>query len=168
MNQHVYSEREAQRILDAFPHDKLNDLVKLAERAKEDGRVIENYKEIVLPEGWAYGLYTNCIIARYQDGEQERKEFFLPQIWIEFLDADTIVAKKSVETRLALGFCSCGKPMPVIQGLLWANDMIEQKGILATHSRIAGYATALFFALWIRVRPIHQYSLAFNRHPHCL
>ena len=164
----MYSADEAKRILDAFPADKLDELLELAVRAKQNPQVVKSHKTIAIPDGWAYALYGNCIIARYQDGEQERKEFYLPQIYIEFIYTEKIEAKKSVEIRLALGYCSCGRRMPVVQGLLWAKDMTERKGILQLPARAAGYAVGLSLLAWVAVRPIHQYSLTFNRHPDCL
>ena len=164
----IYSEVEAERILNAFPPDKLDELLKLARHAKDNPEIIRNHESIPLPAGWAYGLYANCIIARYQDGEQERKAFFMPQIWIEFQNSDIITAKKSIGKRLALGYCSCGKSMPLIKVLLWATDLIEHKWFLSPFSKTLGYTVGAFIGLWILVRPIHKYSLIFNRHPDCL
>ncbi len=168
MEPHLYSKAEAERVLSSFPSDMLSELLKLAERAKTDQSVIKNHERITLPEGWAYVLYGNCVLARYQDGEQERKAFFVPQIYIEFAYTESIEAKKSVLERLPLGYCSCGKVMPLAQKLLWASDMAELKGIRNLHYRVVGYTVGFFIGLWIWLRPIHQYSLMFNRHPSCL
>ncbi len=168
MSSHVYSADEAQRILHAFPSGKLNELLKLAAQAKYDPQTIKSHERILLPEGWEYEVYGNCIIARYQDGEQERRAFFAPQILIEFEYTDTIEAKKSVVQRFALGYCSCGKRMPFVQGLLWAIDMAELKGIRHLPARGLGYTVGFFLALWVLVCSIHQYSLTYNRHPNCL
>ena len=168
MDKHVYDADEANAILDAFPANKLAELLELAEHAKQDPQVIESHERVILPDGWVYELCGNCILARYQDGEQERKEFYLPQIYIEFKYTDKIEAKKSVGKRLALGYCSCGKRMSVVQGLLWTNDMTEHTGILHVPSRMLGYSVAFFIGLYVWMRPIHQYSLMFNRHPDCL
>lgn len=168
MNAHVYCRNVAERILDSFPSGKIEELLKLATRAKQDPAIIGNHKRVLLPEGWEYALYGNCIIARYQDGEQERETFFLPQIWIEFQLADTIEAKKSVEQRLALGYCSCGKSMPLARAILWATDQINHKGVFRLFFKSIGYTVHTLLGLWVLVRPMHRYSLMFNRHPDCL
>ena len=165
---HVYSADEAKRVLDTFPSDKLSELLKLAKRAKLDPQVVESHETVSLPEGWVYELCGNCIFARYQDGEQERKEFYSPQIYIEFMFTGKIEAKKSIVKRPALGYCSCGKRMPVVQGLLWAGDMIDRKGFSQFPARAVGYIVSLPLAVWVMLRPIQQYSLMFNRHPKCL
>jgi hypothetical protein len=168
MDARVYREDEAKRILDAFPPETLDELLELAARGKEDEQAIINHEKITLPEGWEYQAFANCIVARYQDGEQERKEFYYPEISIDFLDTDEIEVKKSIEKRLALGYCSCGKPMPFVQRLLWANDLIERKGFKEFPARLTGYAVILSLLVWAKVRPVHQWSLAFNLHPECL
>lgn len=169
MESHVYSEDEAKRILDEFPQAKIDELLDLARRAKCDFKSIDEspYRPI-LPAGWECALYDNCIIARYQDGEQDRKPFFVPQIWIEFKFAHTIEAKKTILPRLALGYCSCGKPIPILQKMLWATDMVSQKGLFHLPHRMVGNTVGIALALWVLAHPVHQYSLVFNRHPECL
>lgn len=169
MEQHVYSEAEAKRILDEFPPAKLSELLVLAWRAKRDHKSIDWERDRPsLPEGWNCALFGNCIIARYRDGEQERKMFFVPSVYIEFEYGSAVEADKSVLTRFALGHCSCGKPIPMLQKLLWATDMVERKGLLYLPHRILGGMVGIAIGLWLLAHPIHQYSLAYNRHPECL
>ena len=121
-----------------------------------------------MPDGWVYQIFGNCIIAAYQDGKQERKSFFVPRIWIEFKYVDKIKAKKSVDERLALGYCSCGKPMPFAQALLWATDMIERKGLWSLPSKAIGYTFGFFLSIYLNISDKQQLSLQFNRHWSCL
>lgn len=169
MEQHVYSEAEAQRILDEFPQAKLRELLVLAWRAKRDFKSVDRDRDRPsLPEGWDCAMYANCIIVRYQDGQQERKRFFVPNIFIEFEFASAIEARKSVLTRYEIGYCSCGKPIPMLQKMLWAADMIDRKGVLCFPHRALGYTAGATLVLWAYLRPVHWFSLGLNRHPECL
>jgi hypothetical protein len=166
--EHVYSKDEAQRIVDAFPADKLAALITLATNAQQNSASIRSHMPIVLPDGWVYQIFGNCVIAAYQDGDQERKAFFVPRIWIDFKYVDRIEANKSVEERLALGYCSCGKRMPFAQALLWATDMVEHKGFWSLPSKAIGYTVGFFLGIYLNFSGKQQMSLQFNRHYTCL
>ena len=167
MTQKLYSELEANHILNQFPQEIIAEFLTLASRFKSKPSLVGE-EHVYVPEGWAYNIFGNCIVIRYQDGEQERKEFFVPEIRIDFLHTDVIEAKKSIMKRLALGYCSCGKRMPTIQALLYVADLIERKGILNLPFRIFGHILSIPFSIWIFMRPEHQLSIMYNRHPKCL
>ncbi len=164
----VYLEGEAQRLVDAFPAEKLNELLSLAKQAQLDSTVIGSHTRVSMPDGWVYGMYTNCILVAYQDGEQERKAFFVPRIAIHFLFVDEVKAEKSVLKRLPLGYCSCGKPMLFLQMTLWAHDMIERKGPWSYLSKTIGYVAGFFLGIHWYFSGKQQLSLQFNRHWSCL
>ena len=168
MNQpqtHIYSEAQAYFALDQFPRKTLDELISLAKAAKLSGGNFKSLPKVTLPEGWAYQIFGNCIIARCQDGEQERKAFFVPEILIEFECVEKVEAKESVEKRLALGYCSCGRPIHFLQDLLSASDKIESKNWFR---RALGHIQGFFLALRLKLNPVHMFSLQFNRHPDCL
>ncbi|MDO8516429.1 MAG: hypothetical protein Q7S28_04205, partial [bacterium] len=166
----VYPREEAERILNEFPQAKLDELLGLAEqaeRSKEALQIVYRQKHIDLPEGWRYEINGNCIVARYLDGEQGRQAFFVPQIWINYVryvNETNPRVTKSIFERLPLGFCGCGKPMRYVQLLIKAMDMIELKGLRHLPIKVCGCALGMLLLVWLRVRPIHQYSLLFNRH----
>ena len=165
---HVYSKDEAQRIAEAFPADKLDELIELATSFKSDLTLIGEHKPISMPEGWVYQVYGNCIILTYQDGDQEREKYFVPRIWIEFDNVVEIEVKKYVNERLALGYCSCGKQMPLLKALLWATDMVERKSFWSLPSKAIGYTAGLFLGIYLSFSVKQQMSLQFNRHWSCL
>jgi hypothetical protein len=167
--QYVYSRDEAERIVDAFPVEKLDELIKLAIKAKSDPTPSINLREtILMPEGWVYQIFDNCVIATYSDGDQERNEFFVPRIWIEFAYVDKIEAEKSVQKRLALGYCSCGKRMPFVQAILLATDMVEHEGFWSLPSKALGYSMGFILGIYLTFSAKQQMSLQFNRHWSCL
>lgn len=168
MLQRLYLHSQAQEILDSFPPNKLDDLISLAKAIRLDNRLIPNHTRIILPKGWYYEVCPNCIIVRYQDGEQVRKEFYVPDITITFLYVEEIKVVKSLLKRLPLGYCSCGEKMRLLSALLWATDLAEQKGWINAPKRFLGFTIAFVLILWIRTHRIHEYSLIYNRHPKCL
>ncbi len=165
---HVYCMDEAEQIVDAFPASKLAELIEIATSFKRDPALIGEHKQISMPEGWIYNVFANCIIVAYQDGDQERKAYFVPRISIEFNYIDEIVVKKYVSERHALGNCSCGKKMPFVQTALWATNMIERKGILSLPSKVIGYTTGFCLGIYLNFSQKQQLSLMFNRHWSCL
>ncbi len=165
---HAYSRDDAECVLDAFPEEKLNELCALAANIERNPILARTHSAISLPEGWAYAAFSNCIVAAYQDGDQERKEFFVPQIVIQFLYVSKMTITKTVFRRFALGYCSCGKPMPLARTLLWAADMIGRKDFWSLPSKAIGYVVGFTLGLWLKMSSVQQYSLLFNRHPDCL
>ena len=165
---HVYSKDEAQRIVDAFPSDKLDELTALATSVKNDPALVLSHTPISLPDGWEYQVFGNAIAAAYQDGEQERKTFFIPHIFIEFWDIGKIEAKKSIIERFAIGYCSCGKRMPFFQACLWATDMVERQGFWSLPSKAIGYPVGMILAMWLLFDQKQQWSMVCNRHYTCL
>lgn len=164
---HVSSPEEAQKILEEFCAEHLIVLTTRAELARHDWYAARELGPPALPEGWFTGFSGNSIFARYQDGKQERQTFYVPSIYIDFElnEGESLCPKVEVITRRALGYCSCGRRMPLAQLLLRAHDMVESKQWL---SRLGGRILGFAVGMWVSMSPAHQDSLIFNCHPKCL
>lgn len=166
----VYCKEEAERILASFPAEKMDELLVLAHTAYDDFKKAQMAKrKIILPEGWHCILYGNCIDLRYLDGDTDlERTFYVPEISIDFLYKPEIVPKKTVLERLALGHCSCGKPIPVIQALVWSGRMTQNKGIFWPITKPLGFVAMYIVCMYINMSPHHQQSMRFNRHVKCI
>lgn len=157
----IKNKKIAEKMLADFSENTLQNLVKILIERKEDFR--EDIVGWLYSSEWDYALFANCLSIHYGDGEQERKAFYVPSIDIYF--DPRLDIKREVIKRLPLGFCSCGKPIPIIQHLLSVNDGLESKCMARRF--IARINSAI---LWIRLRinSKHLLALQFNRHPSCL
>ena len=154
--------KDAQRVLNEFPEELLWEIIMLANSFRNSD--LRNWPDhIKLPDGWNHSACQNAILLRYEDGEQEKTEFFVPAISIFFLDGTKII--REVITRLQFGFCSCGKPIKIIRQLLRANDNLESEH---WPDRMIGVIQRIFLKIKLTCFPIHQWSLLFNRHLNCL
>jgi len=159
--QKVKTKEGAERVLTDFPEKILNEIVLAVNISKK--ALGEYVDHMTLPSDWYCALYGNCLTLRYKDGEQEEERFYVPCIDIYF--EPELDVKRSIMERYPLGFCSCGKAVPVLQHILRVSKGLESKNIF-----VWLLANVDAFILWCRLRifPVHQYSILYNKHPKCL
>jgi len=151
----------AEKKLAEFSENTLQALVKILIERKEDFR--EEIAQWMHSSTWCYAVYANCMSIHYGDGEQERKSFYVPSIDICF-DPKLDIRREVIE-RLPLGFCSCGKPIPIAQHLLSVSDGLESKCMAR---RFIARINSLILSCRIKFSSKNQLALLYNRHPSCL
>ncbi len=146
-------------------------IYKIIERIKEGTFTgdAEFYQHISIESGWSVMVDTYKIEATYMNDMPDLETFFVPTVTVTITPclnpSDPDVLEESYETveRYPYGYCSCGKPIPIVQEVLLLEEMDKKGGIYSVMASIRG----LVFALRLVLNPELKHSLTYHRHPGC-
>jgi hypothetical protein len=181
MSDKLYNRNDAQKILfrdKGIINDllltfaqKLNNDTIISEFFNSEGENIgfnDVYIQEKLPKGWIMQVFGNCFILRYMDCEQGDKTVYVPSISFTYAGCNYSSYEAKIDEeiidRLPLGFCSCGKKMRPLYGLIKAQKKLEKGGI----GKLFGYVQRFIFSIWVLFSSRWRLAMDFNRHPKCL